>query len=213
MKFHVLQSLSNFLDRKKRIDAFHATMYHGTADRGGLKPDRKSARLAYEVDRPLQLHKNAYDIGHIIEPEGFLVVSEIVRDALRESPGITCAPVKFKTLFTYPYAEGDFSFWKTMPDYNQQQEFIDSQRDDAALHQQVGPYFELVAPWVRDLKHRYSPLSELTVLNGNSILISREMLQDNPVYSSGAKVMTESVFAKIEPFVNWTYFEHGEGSI
>lgn len=99
MKFHVVRALS-FFGNTNQIDAFHAEMFHGRAYRGGRLPTSKNARLAYDVDRPLRLHKNAFSISHVFAPEYILVVSSVVRDALNQVAHLRFAPVTFETLFS-----------------------------------------------------------------------------------------------------------------
>lgn len=74
MKVHVLSVLT-FYGKTHQIDAFHAEMFHGRANRGGQPPTSKNARLAYGVDRPLRLHKNVFTLAHVFAPEFILVVS------------------------------------------------------------------------------------------------------------------------------------------
>lgn len=218
MKFHVIKSKSFFGDTKK-IDAFHAAMFHATADRGGKRPNRKDARLAYDVDRPLQLHKNAYEIAPVFEAEGGFVVSSDVRQSLVEIPHVAFAPVHFKTLFHFPYREGDFSFHERIGHYDAQMKFIDERTHDASLKSQVGEYFELIAPPLRELRGHFEPLKDVSVKVGSSrydfkdFPISQALLLQHPIYSCGSKVMSDPVFEKLRPFINWTYFVHGEGSI
>jgi len=218
MKFHVLQSKSFFGDSKE-IEAFHASMFHGTADRGGKRPNRNNAYLAYTVDRPLQLHKNVYDIAQVFEAEGALVVSRAVREGFRGVPLVQFAHVHFKTLYRYPYRPGDYSYNDEIGDYFEQLRFIDELKHEPDLVTQVDEYFELAAPLLRDLRPSFDPLSQVAVQmdqtrdEAKEISISRQLLLQHSIYSCGAKVISELVFEKLHPYINWTYFEHGEGTI
>lgn len=217
MEFHVVKAKAFFVGSTE-LEEFHARMFHGTADRGGKRPNRNNAYLAYNVDQPLQLHKNVHDMAHVFKPGGALVVSRAVRDAFGEIPGVQFAPVHFKTLFRHPYRAGDFSFHDEIGNYFQQMQFIDELKHDERLAAEVGDYFELVAPPLRDLRQSFEPLRQVAVPVGRSpdneeIPISQQLLLRHPIYSCGAKVMSELVFEKLQPFINWTYFDHGQGTI
>ena len=219
MKFHVVSALS-FYGNANQIDAFHAEMFHGRAYRGGQLPTSKDARLAFDVDRPLRLHKNAFSIPHVFAPEYILVASSAVRSALNQVTHLRFAPVTFETLFSYPYRAGDFAFWDELPDYYLQQEFIDNQTDDPRLHLEVGEYFEVIAPPIRAIRDQFADLRDVSVEIGPTefdepleLSLSAEMLGLFPVFSCGESVMNDSVFSKLEPFIDWTYFGHAEGKL
>jgi hypothetical protein len=218
MKFHVIDVLT-FYGKSDRIDAFHARMFHGEADRGGHRPASKNARVGHAVDRPLRLHKNAYQIADVFSPEFLLVVSSAVRQALGSISRLHFTPVTFATLFSYPYNAGDFSFWDSLTDYQIQQEFIDQQTNDPELQSQVGEYFEMLAPPFRDLKGRFEGIRRIpmntgpTKMDAKEIPVCEQMLEDCPVYSIGATVTSDEVFTGIEPFIDWTYFTHAEGKL
>ncbi|WP_254510023.1 hypothetical protein [Anatilimnocola floriformis] len=216
MKFHVVSTLS-FFGRTKAIDAIHASFFHGTADRGGKRPNSQNSQLANAVDRPLQLHKNIFEIADVFSPEFKLVVSAKVRDVFHDLPEVAFAPVHFKTLYEIPFRAGDFSFYKTIGDFFAIERFIDRQVDKPALHEKIGDYFELVAPPVRDFAARY-PLITASVDIGElddltEILICPQLLNDVPIYSQGKLVMSDAAYRRLSPFINWTYYLHGEGDV
>jgi hypothetical protein len=219
MKFHVVTVLT-FYGNTDRIDAFHAEMFHGRADRGGESPTSKSARLAHDVDRPMRIHKNAFQIADVFAPEFQLVVSSLARGSLLDVPHLRFVPITFRTLFSCPYGAGDFSFWEDLPDYRIQQEFIDQQKNDPQLHSYVGDYFELVAPPVRDIRDRFEGLRSVSVDIASSefddpleLPLSAQLLEECPVFSCGSFEMSDAVFSRLEAYVDWTYFTHVEGSL
>ncbi len=219
MKFHVVSVLSCYIN-SEAIDAFHAEMFHGRASRGGKQPTYRDARMAEDVDRPLHLHKNAYKIANVFAPEFELVVSSAVKDALADASGVKLTPVEFEVLFSYPYRAGDFSYWDDLSDYITQQIFIDEQSDDPELHTHIGQFFELFAPPAFQIQGRFAGLKTVSVNVGPTRLqeplelsLSPQLLFEFPVFSCGGSyIMSEGVYSRLAPFVDWTYFTHTEGA-
>ena len=218
MKFHVLSVLT-YYGNTDQIDAFHARMFHGEASRGGERPTSQDARLAYEVDRPLCLHKNVYNIAPVFAPEFALVVCANVKSKLGDVPQVRFAPVRHGTLFSFPYGAGDFSFLEEMPDYITQQEFIDNQKDDPQRHLDVGEFSELIAPPIREIRNRYAKLRDISVEIGPTEFdeplefpISAAMLEDFPIFKCGSFIIHDNVFSRLAEFIDWTYFTHVQGT-
>lgn len=219
MRFHVLKVLS-FFGNTEQIDAFHAMMFHGCANRGGAKPTSQNHRLGFDVDRPLTLHKNAYQIANIFAPEFCLVVSSVVRSALKDIANIEFQPVTFETLFSYPYQAGDFSFWDTVPDYYQQQQLFERQQHAPELIANVGEFYELAAPAIKDLRGSFADLQKVTIDGCETeldppfeVTVSEEMLNQVPVISCGPFIMNDEIFRRISSFIDWTYFTHTERNL
>lgn len=219
MKFHVFKPLTFFM-KSRGVKADHSAMFHGRASRGGKMPTFQDYRLHVEVDRPLRLHKNAYEIAPVFSPEFELVVSETVREALFEFPTLRFEPVEFETLYSCPYRIGDPSFMGNVEGWYEFQDFVDGQKDVPELHRQVGLYFSVEVPLLRNIREPFSDLQDLVVPNDDraidrelEVTLSRELLQEYPLFNSGGNVASDELYAKLRPFINQNYNTHVEGVI
>ena len=210
MRFHAVSRISTFFDTQ--IRAIHSSFFHGEAKRGGKFPTADDARLAFDVDEPLRLHKNAHDIADIFKPGHMLVVSERVAENLSTHSAITLSTVSFDVLYKYPYSVDDPSCG--FDDYRSQMRFIDEQRDDPQLRRQVGQYFQIRSLPVFRIRELFpnAPLIEATIKRRSTQLpISEDVFAAHPLYSIGSStIMSADVFQQLEPFFNWTYFAHAE---
>lgn len=214
MKFHVIHPLC-FYGNTKAIDAFHADMFHGKASRGGRQPHSKNDRGTYELDRPMRLHKNVFEIADFFMPEFECVVSASTKDALSEMSTLRFERVVFEAMYSYPYRANDFSFWNELKDYYSQQDFIDDQTDDPLLHGEVGAYYHMIAPTFRENRTRFRDWRDVSLEadpreSGQiEVAFSRNLLTDAGMYCTGTKVVAnDDVYARLAPFIDANYFTH-----
>lgn len=196
-----------------RTDEFHLRMFHGTASRGGRRPDRHNALWKSDVDLPLRLHKNVFDIANVFCPENELVVSELVRSEIQKAGviGIRTEEVLFETLYSFPYRAGDFSFWSDLPDYNMQREFIDRQTHHAALMDRVGSFFRIAMPTFGQLRATCTDFKVVLLQRADGIAdeypVSQDLVLKWVAYNAGGFIMDERLFRPLSHFLSSDYFE------
>lgn len=219
MKFHVFKPLTHFM-KSPGVRADHSEMFHGRASRGGKMPTFQDYREHVDVDRPMRLHKNMYEIAPVFSPEFELVVSETVREALSDFPTLRFEPVEFETLYTCPYRVGDTSLIGGVKDWYEFQDFVDGQNDVPELHRQIGYYFAVEIPLLRNIRKQFGSLEEVALPNDGramdgklQVTLSREMLYAYPLFYSGGNVASDELYAKLRPFINESYYTHVEGVI
>ncbi|TWU05436.1 hypothetical protein [Allorhodopirellula heiligendammensis] len=210
MRFHAVSVVSTFINTG--IRAIHSSFFHGKASLGGTFPTAENARLAFDVDTPLRLHKNIHDIADHFLPEHELVVSDRVAERLSEHQSISIDAVSFAVLYEYPYSNDDPSCG--FDDYDSQMSFIDTQADVPDLHNRVGSYFHVSMPPVFSVRKLFpdAPLVDVTIkYRPTPLPISPDVFAAHPMYTTGsATIMSDDVFRRVEPFINWTYFDHLE---
>ncbi|TWU43560.1 hypothetical protein Poly51_63380 [Rubripirellula tenax] len=213
MKYHVLSVRSSFIDGP--IRAIHAAFFHGNASRGGEFPSATNARLAHDIDLPLRLHKNAYNIADVIAPALELVVSGRVAERLSSIPDLTLAETEFAVLYSYRFTVGDLSCG--FEHYDAQMQFIDTRTDDASLHETVQRYFHIAAPPVYEIRRMHPSEPNVSILIDDDIEdipLSTSILRSNPIYSlGGSKIVSDELYQILSPFVDFTYYAHESGEI
>ena len=150
------------------VDVMYADFFHGIPRRGGDYGTTTDARMQYQIDRPLHLWKNVFQLGNFFCPSGCMVFSRSLFDSLAL---VECEPVP--VVFDRPYSlEYDLKInsieFFGFRDYFQQQRFLYSQKGDLELN--IGLEFVSV-----DLKREVDFLKEKFDLDATELQSQREM--------------------------------------
>ncbi len=189
-----------------RISLFHYYMFHGVMD-----PDRTQSK------NQTYLIRNIYKIPAIFQVLSNLVISKTVQAQLLDVPNIHFREVTFSRLVDYPYDAEDFS-----PDpttgyrkFQKSFEFLLS-LPNISPPTELEPYFVLEAQSHAGLVKKYPDTKSLRCRMRRAttpkmkIRLSKTMVTDNPILWWNHHFFHEQVFARIEEFFNWDYFEKSD---
>jgi hypothetical protein len=208
MRFHLLSVRTFFKDVP--IRSIHSQFFHGKAMRGGAFPTSKDYRLNHQVDLPLRLHKNVYNIAHLFAPEFQLVISEQLLEKLPTELCIKSSECVFDLLYRYPFEPGDLGCGFDRHDH--QMQFIDKQSDDLSLHRLVPRFFHLQIPVLREIRAAFPGHAIARVQIDSDLAelpMSEQLLSEVPMYRfGGTTVVRSDVFDVLEPYIDWLYFTH-----
>jgi hypothetical protein len=206
---------NEWLHDSKTISHFHYYMFHGMWDSGNLKTvDPQSG------EERINLMRNCHVVPPIVQIHSDLYVSARVKAKLDDVPGVTFQRVNFTRLVDYPWAKGDFSFFKTpifqaVKELHWDEFFDDFHRklaDIPEYHQSIEPYYKLeytphfmaeeLDPDARRFRIGIRESNAGTV----RIRLSPRMMQQYPITWDMMHFFAEEVFRRIEADFDWDFF-------
>jgi len=218
MKVYIINEISSS-DKDPGIDEFHYTMFHGLAERNGIRsPHFKHYNYGDDPIYPLCLIKNAYNIKKIFMPSVDFTISNEVKTKIQHLPHIKFWQVKFIKLFNYEYDL--YGFLKEGYKARCACKITKKMRHNPELEKVIENYYELLTCKHQDIVEGYKNLKHIRIYTGCSCEkyfeddLSEEMLKDYPIlWHYGGHILSEEAFKLMEPYFDWTYFYYNEVEI
>ncbi len=195
-------------------------MFHGEDERADVKfPESPSHHLDEDLSLPVLCSQNVHRMPHVFKPSTSLIISSEVRRALGDLAHVVYLEVKFKKLVDYSYSAGDFSYfsrkeYRRDPFGEDPETLLDRLPDVPQLHNQIGPYFEVVNAKHMDIVDKFPNREVLNFtypyLGGNepdSLEVSQDMLSEYPIlWARCGILLTERVYTEIDRYIVKDYF-------
>lgn len=211
---------SSFLNAPD-IDSFHSLMFHG---RNLNDYDRKTGwRLATRPDRTPRLLLNAYRVNHITKAGRAYIVTDAVKQILGDVPNLQFRPVEYEKVYLWPYAEGHFDHAELEPTVfsdEGQWRFLRKRKHQPELLEDFPNLFEMklslncrIEKKFRNVKHYEQNIGPTPMADPAEGELCPEMLDQYPIIANGNLIISEAIFARIEPFFDWRYYVRGSCEI
>jgi hypothetical protein len=199
-----------------RISYFHYYMFHGMWDSENL--DSVDPQTG---EKRRNLMRNARIVPPIVGIHNALYVSERVKKKLEGVPGIRFVRTQFTRLVDYPFAKGDFSFYKT-PLFQAQEQpisweelfdrFLRSLADVPEYHRNIESFYKLETTqyvFAEELDPKAPKVScymPKATTESMRLRLSPRMVKAYPVIWYGHYFFADDVFALIEEDFDWDFF-------
>jgi len=140
----------------------------------------------------------------VIEPSGFLLLSQRVKDQLAGTRNVKFLKVDYEKIFSLA-EQGKHDISRA----EHEEEVFAAYRHQQSLVAKSVEYFELIPARVGDIVQEYRTtakrlrMPKMTTIETH---LSRDMLAEYPILWDGWHIFSEEVFGKIEPYVNARFF-------
>lgn len=213
MKFIVVK---NILSGKK-IDVLHSLIFHGAYE---VKIGMHVNRISEKKYHALEISRGGHVWPFIMMPVGTMIISNKVKESLKEISNIDFAQIKFLKLIDANYEPGNFSYFETEaykknPFKMRPDEILKRMPDTKALHKnQESQYSELVMPVgcvdVKNKEDLKKVLLKIPHCTSVRCEFSKELTEKYDLYYGGAIVIKKWLFDKISHFFDFEFFSYIE---
>lgn len=204
MKFIIVK---NILSGKK-TKILHSLLFHGDYE---VNLEMHINRISEKKYQPLKISKGGHVWPNIMMPVGTIIISNKVKESLKEIGNIDFAQIKFSKLIDANYAPGDFSYFDTEafkknPYKMRADKILERMPDIKSLHKnQESQYSQLVMPVggydaknKKDLKEVFLEIPHCT---SDRCYFSKELSEMCDIYYGGPIVIKRPLFDKISHFL------------
>lgn len=208
-KFILLKPKSFFVDSDvNAVDAMH---FHGYAKRGGEYPNSNDYRIQFDIDLPLKVKKNVYQLAKVFCPCGEMVVLDTIAEELALKFGIAISRVDFEIVFDFNY------HLLSVERYDLAMSQIDQANGDLSIRVPHYYHIQMPAAWEINSKYPNSGVEQIKLKEGSreklwNCRVSSDLFENAPIYHAGGFVMDRPVFDVLCPYLNFNYFVFAEGT-
>lgn len=209
--FVSISPLSQFLTTPD-IRAYHAAFFHGVAHRNGeWAPFETKGMDAMTPEIPLlHIWSNQYYVPHYCLPGSWPVVSETVRELLKDAPSVKFLPVKEERTIDYAWKIGElierdrYDMWRI--------ELFES--FEAVPPTKLGTRYEMVSYRYKKIIGSYETRHTTTLILETppstetfEYRYCEAFLNDYPIHwVSGSMVFRNDYWSLIEPYIDKPFF-------
>jgi hypothetical protein len=212
MHFYTVTVASNFINRPL-LSEFHASMFHGLAEREGrVHPHDAKVWASSSVVNPLVVSRTVCNVPDISQPSTHLVVSERIANSLKTFKNIRLVPVVFKRLVDVEYKTGDMS-WQSQWGTRDPNSLLRELPEADVTKRNIGTFYEMLTYRLNDVSGQYPTAASIVIEQRTppmqvteDISISKEMLADYPSLWWGSVIMSEELFAVLDPHLDRDFF-------
>ena len=197
----------------------HSVMFHGDGRRPGSLLARYT--LGDDLEHPMHIRRSGTFVPPLFSPTpGRLAVTDTVRDSIaRVTENVQFLRIEVDKVVDLAVAKGDFSMREAAladrygPNLDT---LLDRLPDIPGLHEQIGPFYEVIVPRASDRVNEFSHANivDIGLYMGPrdddclTTHICTDMLEVYPIVSAPKLcwVVRDDVFEILDPFIDRDYY-------